>query len=312
LIHFYKRFQMSKNRMRLGLRMSGFLLSGVLLVAVVEAESVLPTVVSSSTHDSSSESGPTAQHATMTKEELKLVKLLLKVQESYPNLKPEEQSKLVSKVQIFAEKLDQTLTKADSIPGKYGLDVEVLRKNLKTGPSLTLTSESEAVVEDEEDYQDEELEDDDDEEEEEDDSERSSSPYDGLPEDMDLDQAIELIRDLSQEVRLLSYMIMTLGGAPHTHAMPTYPHHHMPGGFPMAGYQHPLPQHHQQSVYATPYQAKAAKVGRKAVKRAMKVNAQMSKGSSHSETKKHLESILEAIPDHYQDVDVNLNYIKKK
>ena len=40
--------------------MSGFLLSGILLVAVVEAESVLHTVVSSSTHDSSSESGKQA------------------------------------------------------------------------------------------------------------------------------------------------------------------------------------------------------------------------------------------------------------
>lgn len=296
---------------RFVLRMCCFLLSGILLAAVVEAEaeSVLPTESNNPT--SASGSGPTAQHATMTKEELKLVKLLLKVQESYPNLKPEEQSQLVSKVRIFAEKLDQTLTKADSIPGKYGLDVEVLRKNLKTGPSV-ISSESEAVVEDEEDYEDEELEDDD---EDEDDIERSSSPYDGLPVDMDLDQAIEMIRYLSQQVRLLSHMIMTLGGAPHTHAMPPYPHL-MLGGFPMAaaGYQHQhLPQQHlQQSVYATPSQAKAAKVGRKAVKRAMKVNAQMTKGSSHLETKKHLESILEAIPAHFQDVDVNLNYIKKK
>jgi hypothetical protein len=245
----------------------------------------------------------------MTKEDLKLVKLLLKVQESYPNLKPEEQSKLVSKVRIFAEKLDQTLTKADSIPGKYGLDVEVLRKNLRTGPSVS----SESEVEDEEDYEDEELEDDDDGKDE-DENVIERSFYDGLPEDMDLNQAIEMIRDLSQQVRLLSHMIMTLGGAPHTQALPTYPHHYMPGGLPMAGYHHypPPPHHHQQSVYATPYQAKAAKVGRKAAKRAMKVNAQMTKGFRHLETKKHLGSILEAIPAHFQDVDVNLNYIKKK
>ena len=185
-------------------------------------------------------------------------------------------------------------------------------------------------MEDEEDYEDEELEDDDDGKDEDgNDIEFESkitfftqfallhciiagSFYDGLPEDMDLNQAIEMIRDLSQQVRLLSHMILTLGGAPHTQAVPTYPHHYMPGGVPMAGYHHHLPHHHQQSVYATPYQAKAAKVGRKAAKRAMKVNAQMTKGFRHLETKKHLESILEAIPAHFQDVDVNLNYIKKK
>ena len=116
----------------------------------------------------------------MTKEEIKLVKLLLKVQKSYPTLNAADQGQvrsivwrssnednllqLVEKVKMFRDKLESTLSKANSVPGKYGLDLPLLRKALDLNPatSAAVAEDSDKIEDDLDDvYTDEDLVDDD-------------------------------------------------------------------------------------------------------------------------------------------------------
>ena len=112
----------------------------------------------------------------MTKEEIKLVKLLLKVQKSYPTLNAADQGQvrsivwrssnednllqLVEKVKMFRDKLESTLSKANSVPGKYGLDLPLLRKALDLNPatSAAVAEDSDKIEDDLDDvYTDEDL-----------------------------------------------------------------------------------------------------------------------------------------------------------
>ena len=67
---------------------------------------------------------------------------------------------LVEKVKMFRDKLESTLSKANSVPGKYGLDLPLLRKALDLKPATSAAvAEDKYKIEDDLDdvYTDEDL-----------------------------------------------------------------------------------------------------------------------------------------------------------
>jgi len=305
-----------------------------LMVVVVDAKSLLRENQKTSDESSSSSSA----QANMTKEEIKLVKLLLKVQKSYPTLNAADQGQLVEKVKMFRDKLESTLSKANSVPGKYGLDLPLLRKALDLNPatSAAVAEDSDKIEDDLDDvYTDEDLVDEDgeadvtvdsnsdvdaavhpwdlerksakiNEESVDPDSDDSSLDSAGQPED--LEDAAEMIQDLSEQVRRLTRLLISLLGA----GPPSPPSPSSPSITPVAFTFPHSPFYHQPNAYPNPQIVKKAKIERKEAKKKYTYNANVHRGATPTHIKSQLEAIFDAIPSDYQEMDVNLNYLKRK
>ena len=131
----------------------------------------------------------------------------------------------------------------------------------------------------------------------------------GKPED--LEDAAEMIQELSEQVRRLTQLLISLLGA----GPPSPPSPPSPLSLstsPVAFTPPHSPFYHQRNAYPNPQIVKKAKIERKAAKKKYTFNANVHRGAKPADIKSQLEGIFDAIPSNYLEMDVNLNYLKRK